>query len=357
MLTSGAVLLVGAVIQYPGRLIASSGQDWSVAVLIVVSAAYLVDAMTHPRHRHVVTIALVAAALAGALRPTGWIYAVMSIAVLMWFSLRTLSWRYACVRVAPGVVAVVVLGVMTVARDSLTSGWLFFPAGVFSLPVSWRYPDPTGTSQDITAWARTPFQDPATTLADNSWIPGWLSRLPTDWAFFVMMVLLLVLIAWLVTSRQARATLSTHRRVITLALIPSLGVMVVWFVTAPDPRFAWGPLLLIALIPLSFLVSTNSRRGVWPAVLASASMVIVAVAMARGSLLEVSLHLKPLPDAAVESGSLIDGTRVVVPVKGDQCWGEFPLCRPWYSTIDVELRGDTWQSGFQPMSLLKDSHE
>lgn len=171
------------------------------------------------------------------------------------------------------------------------------------------------------------------------------------------MVLLLVLIAWLVTSRQARVTLSTHRRVITLALIPSLGVMVVWFVTAPDPRFAWGPLLLIALIPLSFLVSTNSRRGVWPAVLASASMVIVAVAMARGSLLEVSLHLKPLPDAAVESGSLIDGTRVVVPVEGDQCWGEFPLCRPWYSTIDVELRGDTWQSGFQPMSLLKDSHE
>lgn len=357
VLTAGAVLLVGAVIQYPGRLIASSGQDWSVAVLMVVSAAYLVDALTQPRRDYVMTVAVVSSALAGALRPTGWIYAVATVAVLVCFHARASGWRVASRVVAPGVGIALALGLLTAVRDALTSGWLLFPASAFPLPVSWRYPDPTGTSQDITAWARTPFQDPAQTLADNSWIPGWLTRLPTEWAVFALLMLALMLTVWLIASPVARAALAAERRVVLLALVPSVVVLVVWFVTAPDPRFAWGPLLLVVLIPLGFLVPTILRPRVWPAAIAVASVVIAAVAVARGSVLEMALHLKPMPVATVENGSLADGTSVVIPVNGDQCWGEFPLCRPWYSRADVELRGETWQSGFQPISRLNDNQE
>ena len=357
VLTAGAVLLAGAVIQYPGRLIASSGQDWSVAVLMIVSAAYLVDALTHPRRDYVVTVAVVSSALAGALRPTGWIYAIATVAVLVGFHARTSGWRVASRVVAPGVGIALALGVLTAVRDALTSGWLLFPASAFPLPVSWRYPDPTGTSQDITAWARTPFQDPAQTLADNSWISGWLTRLPADWAVFALLMLALVLAVWLIASPVARAALAAERQVVVLALVPSVVVLIVWFVTAPDPRFAWGPLLLVVLIPLGFLVPTISRPRLWPVAVALVSIVIVSLAVARGSMLEVSLRLQPMPVVAVESGSLTDGTSVVIPVNGDQCWGEFPLCRPWYSSADVELRGETWQSGFQPISRLNDSQE
>ena len=357
VLTSGAVLLLGAVIQYPGRLIASSAQDWAVAVLIVVSAAYLVDALTYPRRHHVVTAAIGAAALAGAMRPTGWIYAIATVAVLGLVNYRRIGLNFAARALAPGLIGAVALGTLTAIRDALISGWLLFPAGVVPLPVPWRYPDPTSTSQGITAWARAPFQDTSQTLADNAWIPGWLIRLPTDWAFFAMVVLLLVLIAWCVASPATRASFWAQQRVVTLALIPSGVVLIAWFVTAPDPRFAWGPLLLVVLIPLGFLVPTITRPWVWLAAVAVASIAIVAVAVARGSVLNVSLHLKPMPGAIVEIGSLADGTSVVIPVNGDQCWGEFPLCRPWYSSADVALRGETWQSGFQPISRLNDSHE
>ena len=357
VLTAGAVLLVGAVIQYPGRLIASSGQDWSLAVLMVVSAAYLVDALTPPRRGHVVTVAIVIAALAGAMRPTGWIYAVATVAVIAWFHARTSGWRVAWCVVSPGIVIVLVLGALTAVRDALTSGWLLFPAGVAPLPVPWRYPDPSETSQGVTAWARTPFQDLAQTLEDNSWITGWLFRLPTDWAFFAMLILLLILIAWLVFSRMARRALVTRSHIILLSAIPSWFVLIVWVLVAPDPRFAWGPLLLVVLIPMGFLVPTISRPRVWPAAVALASIAIVAVAVFRGSVLDISLRLQPMPAVAAESSSLADGTSVVIPVNGDQCWGEFPLCRPWYSSADVELRGETWQSGFQPISRLNESQE
>ena len=357
VLIAGAVLLGGSLIQYPGRLLASSAQDWSVAVLIVASAAYLLDALTQPQRRSAATVAIVLAAMAGAMRPTGWIYAAATVSVLLWVSVRRIGWRPALQTIAPGVVGACALGVLTAIRDWLTSGWLLFPAGFAPLPVNWRYPDPAITSRDITAWARTPFQDPDKTLADSLWISGWLVRLPTDWAVFACLVVSAALIAWLVASPTARAELAVNRRTLILALTPSLVVLLAWIVAAPDPRFAWGPLLLIVLIPAGFLISTLRRPQVWPAGMTVACVVIIAVALARGSLSDVSIRLAPMPTPRVEVARLGDGTSVVIPVDGDQCWGEFPLCRPWYAPVDVEQRGSSWVSGFQPMSFLSDSQE
>lgn len=357
VLTAGMVLLAGAVIQYPGRLIASSAQDWAVAALMVVSAAYLLDVLMRSGPRVSTTVAILVGAMAGAMRPTGWIYAIATVAVLLVFHARASGWRAALGSVIPGVGGALLLGALTLVRDVLTSGWLLFPAGFAPVPVGWRYPDPTETSQNITAWARTPFQDPAQTLADNSWITGWLGRLPTDWAAFTAVVLLAILVVWVVASATARRALVVQWRVLALALAPSVTVLVVWLVSAPDPRFAWGPLLLIALVPTAVLVPTIRRTWIWPTLIAVASTAIVAVAIARGSLVEISLRLEPMPNAQVENSSLEDGTPVVIPVNGDQCWSEFPLCRPWYASTEVKQRGVTWKSGFQPISRLSDNQE
>ena len=357
LLSAGALLLIGAVIQYPGRLIASSAQDWAVAVLVVVSAAYLLDALTNPLRRHAATLAILTGAMAGAMRPTGWIYAVATVFVLASFYARRTGVRAGVRILLPGLAGSLVVGAATAVRDVLTSGWLLFPASVAPLPVAWRYPDPSGTAQDITAWARTPFQDPARTLADSSWIGGWLSRLPTDWAAFTALVLFVTLAVWIISSSTARASLVRRRGTVVAALVPSTLVLVAWFIIAPDPRFAWGPALLMVLVPLAFLVPTIESPWIWPSVVALGSVAIIAVAMVRGSLFDVSVDLQPMPVTEVKSSSLADGTAALIPVNGDQCWGEFPMCRPWYSSPDVQLRGDTWHSGFQPMSRLSDSQE
>ena len=111
------------------------------------------------------------------------------------------------------------------------------------------------------------------------------------------------------------------------------------------------------LVPLAFALSAASAPRLVPSMLVVGALGILAVAFMRGSPLEVSWQLQPMPASAVERTSLSDGTEVVVPINGDQCWGEFPLCRPNYASKDVELRGETWRGGFQPMSRLKDSQE
>ena len=357
VLTVGGVLLLGAAIHYPGRLIASSAQDWAAAVLMVVSTAYLLDVLHRSRSRIVVSISVLTAAMAGAMRPTGWIFAAVTLAVIVVAVGRSHGWRLASASVLPGVAGATALGIATAIRDALTSGWLLFPAGMFPLPVSWRYPDAAGTSRGITSWARTPFQDSAQTMADSSWVTGWLTRLPTDWAVFSFTVLAAALLVVLLVAPSARSVLSANRRIVVLGLTPSVVVLVVWLVTAPDPRFAWGPILLIVLVPLAFAVTALRPARLLPVALTVGAVGIVAVAFVRGSPLDASWRLQPLPDAQVAQSTLGDGTDVIVPVAGDQCWSEFPLCRPWYSSVDVELRGETWESGFQPISRLKESQE
>ena len=357
LLAFGAVLLLGAVVQYPGRLIASSAQDWAAAVLMVVSTVYLVDALLRPDRRSASTVALLTAAMAGAMRPTGWVFVLVTLLVILVSASRSTGWRSAARLVMPGLTGALVLGIATVIRDALTSGWLLFPAGFFRLPVPWRYPDPSGTSEDITAWARTPFQDPAVTMADASWIPGWLMRLPTDWAVFSAAVLVAVLVFVLIVVPAARAEVSSHRRVVLLAITPSSVVLLTWLTVAPDPRFAWGPLLLVVLVPLVFALSAVSSPRLVPSMLVVGVLGIVAVAFVRGSPLEVSSQLQNMPPVTVEQTTLSDGTEVVVPINGDQCWGDFPMCRPDYALEDIELRGQTWRGGFQPISRLKESQE
>lgn len=351
-----AVLLLGAVAHYPGRLVASSAQDWAVAALMVVSATYLLDALPREASRAKATTAVLIAAMAGAMRPTGWVFAVVTLLILGWVTLRSRGISATFSRLLPGVFGLIALGSATAIRDLLSSGWLLFPARYFPLPVDWRYPDPEGTSAAITAWARTPFQDPSVTLADSSWITNWLLRLPADWGFFSFLVLGVGVILCIAVLPSARTALWRQRRVVALGIAPSVAVLAAWIVVAPDPRFAWGPLLLVVLVPLSVLVSERAPdRTLGLAALAGIAIVVFAVG--RGSLSEMTLQLHPLPIIDSQPVSLNDGSSVLVPSQGDQCWGEFPLCRPWYSDPRIELRGADWRSGFQPMSRLIESQE
>ena len=357
VLALGGLLLLGAVVQYPGRMIASSSQDWAAAVMAVVSTAYLLDVLGGKAHRSAITVTVLTATMAGAMRPTGWIFALATFSVVLIGRVPAEGWRTMLISTLPGVIGVFVLGIATAARDVMTSGWLLFPSGLLPVPVSWRYPDPSDTSEAITAWARTPFQDIAQTMSDSSWIPGWLTRLPTDWAVFAFLVLLAALAVLLIAFPTARSQLFSHKRALALALMPSMVVLIAWLIVAPDPRFAWGPLLLLVLVPVAYSLPAISKPRLLPAALVIGGLGIVVVAVLRGSLLDVSLRLQPMPIAAVTQEELADGTEVMVPIDGDQCWGEFPLCRPWYASDDVELRGQSWMNGFRPRSRLKDNQE
>lgn len=347
VLSGGLLLIAGAVVQYPGRLIASSAQDTAAALFVVVSAAYLVDFLTDKHKPILGTIAIVTAAMGGAMRPLGWVFAAATVIVVLASSDwrprqpgRRMLWL--------GVLGSILLGVLGLIRDALTSGWLLFPAHLFPLRVSWRVEDPTSTARAITAWARTPFQEPDITLASGDWVRGWVVRIATDWSIpalgFFAVVTLLVIVAF----PNARSRVQESWSVIALGILPVAATLIAWFITAPDPRFAWGPIILLSLIPLGVIVANSGLDWLWWWGIALIGIALVVLAALRGSFTEITGTLSRPPVNSMRTSTLTDGTEVSIPLDGDQCWTTFPLCRPWYADPDVELRGKTWADGFQP---------
>ena len=351
----GTVLVLGVLAQYPGRLLASSAQDTAALILGLVALAYLSDAMSQrdwsmrPEGRSAVTLSIVAATSGALMRPLAWVLVIAMVAVALVTSGIDGNLRVAWRSLRRVTVVVIIAGVVIAVRDYVMSGWLLYPAGLFGFPVDWRYPDPSTSSDRISAWARTPFQDVETTLADSSWVSGWLTRLPTDWSIPTLGALLLLALGlwW----RNRRLSSTGVCRGCFWALVPVFALVVAWMITAPDPRFAWAGIVGLGLVPVGYLAQSVPLNTLLAGGAASLAALLV-LAGVRGSWGEWSpLPVDP-PVVETVAGSLSDGTEVRIPTPGDQCWVTYPLCRPQYESEAVELRGSSLRSGFRPTTSV-----
>jgi len=149
-----------------------------------------------------------------------------------------------------------------------------------------------------------------------------------------------------------------------LALFPALAVSVVWFITAPDVRFGWAGLIALAGIPVAFLLA----EGAYPHWLYRAIFFIfVALGCAtnwrsgqfeqRGNEpkpysvniagRDVRIFLGPPNIVYTIPGNLGDGTPVVYPRAGENCYMVFPLCLLPGSGASIEKRGSFISDGFR----------
>jgi len=163
-----------------------------------------------------------------------------------------------------------------------------------------------------------------------------------------------------------------------LAVAPAAGTLLVWFWTAPDPRFAWGAIVLAGAVPAAFaLIRIADRIPDPPAVRTSVPLVLVAgfmsaavlppaiagIAQVQGFVAEgyeyrtyefgpvsVVASVNPVPVPAVEEFVLPTGDVVLLTVGGDQCWATFPLCRP-YADPNLRFRGPSVADGFTSAAL------
>lgn len=345
VLLFGMTFVLSAIAQYPARLIASSAQDTAALVLTVVATAYLADAVKGRGDWVAASrVSVITAVMTAMMRPLGWVFAACVVLIVVVVAIRRTGWPGA-VRVVGGVglLSGVALALMLV-RDAILSGWLLFPLGAFPVPVDWRLPDPSHAARDIQGWARTPFQDVNETLASNAWFGGWLARLPTDWSIPALGVLVIaaVMIWWRVRPRSG-----TWIRESLLTATPAIITLIIWFYSAPDPRFAWGFILAIGLIPVAYLAQGLRTRALLIAAAATLAALMVLAGL-RGSFGTWSWFAQEPPSVATYEELLIDGTGVRIPQMGDQCWSVYPLCRPDYAPLDVELRGPNLGDGFRP---------
>jgi len=160
-----------------------------------------------------------------------------------------------------------------------------------------------------------------------------------------------------------------------LAMAAPILTVLVWFITAPDPRFAWGAILLAGAIPAAFALTwlgdavrlgePKAWQGNRVAATALAGFLVLAVlpvalgglAQVRGFVAEgwqvreigvgpltVTAAVNPVPVSEVAEFTLNSGQKVTEPVGTDQCWMSFPLCRP-YPDPTIYFPGDSIADG------------
>lgn len=158
---------------------------------------------------------------------------------------------------------------------------------------------------------------------------------------------------------------------LALLMLPVIASLGVWFFTAPDPRFAWGSLLALGLIPLSLAITrlvtllhhavpTPTLTAVVAAFMtlliagpALSSAVNIKGYIANGYELRtysfgpftVTAHVNPVETGTVVEFQLNDGNVILTPTQDDRCHLSFPACRP-YPDPTLQFRGDSISDGF-----------
>jgi hypothetical protein len=349
-----------------GRWIPSPAVDLIALVLIAVVIGYLADfAASQGLSQWQIPVVILVGALAAAVRPLAWILIpLVCVAILLSFrnrisvAIRTrqLQWRLGISVLA----ATFLLGVMLL-RDAMLSGWLLFPTSTFPLAVDWRTPDPTGTRLGITWYARA-----GSNMAEAQQI-GWLSEWIASFvnsqefkAWGLLLLAALVPVLW----RKGRQAWKASWYAVMIVAFPPVVLTVVWFATAPDIRFNWGGLLGVSAVPLAFVLARHAYPGWVVRVAFIALLIFGIVTNTRNGRLEprgrpaeiavksifgqdVALYLAAPNRVVTTPGELGDGTPILYPAQGENCYMVFPLCLLPGGGTSVEKRGASIADGFQ----------
>lgn len=350
-LLMGSVVLAVPMVALSDYWVTSPSQDAAVFAVVVAVSAMVMQSVSDSYGR----VAEIAGAMAGSivlvlLRPTmaAFALAVFGVAIVLVFRSRVPSHRWLRAAVIVGIPAILG-GLAQIARDYVLSGWLVYPLSLMSFDVPWRAPDPVYLRIATLGYHRD--SDDLWQAAEGwGWVGPWLSRLPEQWEFWLVLLLTLGLVGALIAVVRLEASL--RLRSMVLAMAPSAVMVVVWWLaTPPSFRFAWGPIFTLFTVPLGWIVwrvvmgRPRCRRSTWAAWVAW--MVVVPVVIVAVFSLMVRLDwdsmTSPREWRAGGSGSYVvspatvpltnrfeldTGVNVYVPSDGDACWAAPLPCTP-----------------------------
>ncbi len=234
-----------------------------------------------------------------------------------------------------------VLALVT-ARTMIATGCLAYPLGPTCVDAAWAIGRGAAAeeSQGIRSWARNWGSGPATTTWDMTWVPDWASLYITT--VQVRVVLISALVGLMVMLlRCSESTLGGPPLAITTYL--TIGGTL-WFLGAPDPRFALDLHLTVAAIFLApaaaWVLGMTAPRVVQSgmSLRASTALLLVALAIVSGRLVYSGRTLpfasSTTADASDPLVTLTLRTRdenspweYFVRVGSDQCGAAFPCAQ------------------------------
>jgi hypothetical protein len=165
-------------------------------------------------------------------------------------------------------------------RGVLLSGYPFFPSSFLGMPVDWRVPESVRRVFEdyILLWSRFPHGDATTALEGIAWIPHWFARIvPNHYQFaWPVQVGIALAVALSLFVRDRFEIFSAGRSNIIL-LVPLLSFAVLWFATAPDPRY-FGPLAWLFAISPALVWIARRFTDAWIACGATLCLCAVPIA-------------------------------------------------------------------------------
>jgi len=360
VLAVGFVVISIPMVAMDDYWMASPTSDPAVFMLTIASIAYLADGITRRSSADLV-VALILAAMSVTLRPLMLVFFVSMLIVVIAVQMRVKKDLRIPISGWTSLGSVIAaLAIVQSIRDYLLSGWLQFPLSIWSFDVPWLAADPVSNRIPTLGAARDPLDLWAAAEGWN-WIGAWVQRLPSQWEFFLLGLLLVAafLMAFPVRHR-------INARVLALILTPALALDLVWFVLSPPSfRFAWGPICALGIVPLAIAMKARGRDARLPkvgTVLAAFAILGVTVftaafrsdAHTRTAVIawsvgpvSISVPATPVLLPPVMDRQLSSGLIVQIPIESDQCWDVYPLCTAQLAN-SVSLRGASISEGFNP---------
>ena len=244
--------------------------------------------------------------------------------------------------------AALVLGLPWTARGIIVSGYPLFPSTALVAPVAWRVPKADVSNfYDITVdWGRQPYPDLAKVRNTFAWVPEFLQRNweMTDqfaWPLSLggLWTLLFLFLAW------KSANFREKLRQLLLLLLPLVFAVLMWFLTAPNPRYLGSITWLLPLAPSLALIS-----GISLSTFAFVALTFCVNYLALGTLRyntewswkRPSPQTPQIPTVDIREGNNPFGVRLFYPSKGDQTFdAPLPSAKTLHPTLKYldETRG------------------
>lgn len=251
-----------------------------------------------------------------------------------------------------GVVAALLM-IPWLTRGVVLTGYPFYPVTFIRFHTDWAVPRIVADSDRdwIYSWARLPEPDSTVPkfLHSDDWIGPWLKRnLDQDenrfLSFFLLTGLGLALVSLLIPTRPA------HRWLTLVLIVQTSLALVFWFKTAPDPRFAYATLLLLAVSGIYAFVCAlfglSHFRSTAFTCLLTAIVVMLNFWREWPSIYHADKRFpQGFPTAELEYKVTDSGLRVGIP-KGSQAWDTGLVVTPYFNP-NLTLRGPDLREGFR----------
>ena len=237
-------------------------------------------------------------------------------------------------------------------RNFLISGCLIFPVGFTCANpefIDWsigaEFADQTRTI--VERWAKAPGVGYLVNGATNQWIDNWLLN-PDRGGLIVKIAwgvsisgLLAFLLMFLFTKEFSGEPKQSNKRAVAGTLFVMLVIIVnilFGFMSAPDPSFWWGPLVMLFVMPIVILAYIFFQHLVLMGSRLIFAIFILAVVptgnyvLASGPIWEIIAQpFGPshtvIPDSRTEL-VIVNGIVIHIPVDDDRCWQATKPCTP-----------------------------